>query len=475
MRIGVLSLILPAALWFSCGVLHAQLSVGGLFADHMVIQRRQPIAVWGTAEPGVEVSVSLGDRKASAKAASDGKWRATLDPLEASGPFELEVSRGADAKVVKDVMIGDVWLISGQSNVVLALQSTTEWPEAKTAGVFPGIRICKVPGSYAFEPAGQFSRPLSWEVLNSAKAGYFSGVGYHFARTVQPAIGVTLGLIQGSVGGTQIEQWTPESAIRAAHPESRSLLERDKARAALEADPKAKISGTLLGAGSMYNSSIYPLLPAKLAGVVWYQGEANTRTKVDYRPLLKTFVLSWREAFGQPDLSFVIVQLPKFGLPKDDGWMRVQEAQRLAARDLGLPLVVTIDEGSPATIHPPNKAEVGRRAGLAALQHVYKQNVEGTGPFVKSVKFEGDSAIVEFDGFKGDLVLKGEGVKGFELAGADKVFQPAAAEIHGRSVEIKAAGVAQPKAVRYLWANSPDAITLYSPAGLPAGPFRAER
>jgi sialate O-acetylesterase len=185
-------------------------------------------------------------------------------------------------------------------------------------------------------------------------------------------------------------------------------------------------------------------------------------------------IQSWRAVFGQPQLPFVIVQLPKFGIPKDDGWMRVQEAQMRTARALGLPLVVTIDQGSATTIHPKNKAEVGRRAGLAALQHVYNQDVDGTSPAMKSVQFQRDSAVVEFDGFKGDLTLKGDSVQGFELAGADHQFQPATAEIKGRSVVVKAAGVPSPKAIRYLWANSPEAVTLFSPAGLPAGPFRME-
>ncbi len=222
----------------------------------------------------------------------------------------------------------------------------------------------------------------------------------------------------------------------------------------------------------MYNGSIYPLRYAKWKGVVWYQGEANSRSPRDYRPVLTTFIRALREVFGEPDLPFVIVQLPNFGLPKDDGWMRVQEAQRLTARDLGLPLVVTIDQGSPITIHPPNKSEVGRRAALAALQHIYKQDIEGSSPVPKNVTFAGDTATVEFDGFKGDLVLKGDAVKGFELAGDDKKFVPATAVVKGRSVVVQSAGVPQPKALHYLWANSPEAVTLYSAAGLPATPFR---
>jgi sialate O-acetylesterase len=393
--------------------------------------------------------------------------------MQASGPFELKVSSGTELKTFKDVMIGDVWLIAGQSNVALTLAATTDWAQAKKESVSDAIRVCKLSGAYAFEPEGNFSRPLSWDILNPARAGTFSGVGYYFVRTVQPAVGVTVGLVQAAVGGTQVEQWTPQAALKAAQPENPLFAVRDKARAKFASDPNARVGLTQAGATTLYNGTVHPFRFAKLKGVLWYQGETNARSNRDYRPVLTTFVKSWREVFDQPDLPFVIVQLPSYGASKGDAWMRVQEAQLLTARELGLPLVVTIDQGSQTTIHPPNKAEVGRRAGLAALQHVYKQNVEGTCPLPKDVKFERDSAIVEFDGFKGDLVLKGDTVKGFELAGGDGVFKPATAILDGRRVVVHADGVSQPKAVRYLWANSPEAVTLYSAAGLPAGPFRS--
>ncbi|CAN5688778.1 sialate O-acetylesterase [soil metagenome] len=493
------------------GLLCAQLEVAGIFTDHMVLQRDQPIAIWGTAAPSSEVAVSLGEKKVTAKVDEAGHWKAVLEARPASGPFELKVDSGSEHTALKDVMIGDVWLISGQSNMVLALQSTTEWPELKKAGDIPAIRICKLPGDYAFDPADKYSRPLRWEVLNSAKAGYFSGVGYSFARALQPAIGVTLGVIQGSAGGTQAEQWTPEAQLKAALPDNPLFAVRDKARAKVEAAkaqaaakpaseaktpaepaltgeaepqaeatptakaPVAKVGVMESGATSMYNGTIHPLRLLKLTGVLWYQGEANSRSPRDYRPVLTTMIKAWREVFAEPKLPFVIVQLPNFGLPKDDGWMRVQEAQRLVAHDLGLGLVVTIDQGSPTTIHPPNKVEVGRRAAIAALQNVYKKDVEGTAPRPKEVKFQGDTAVVEFDGFKGNLVLKGDAVKGFELAGADQKFVPAVATIEGRSVKVKADGVPEPKAIRYLWANSPEAVTVFSDAGLPAVPFRTNK
>lgn len=471
---GVLRTCLGILLGMSPGLLCAQAELAGIFTDHMVIQRSQPIQIWGTSAPGAEVEITLGEKKSAAKADDGGQWKVLLEPMPASGPFELKMSSGSESRVLTDVMIGDVWLVSGQSNMVLALQATTEWPEIKTAGNFPAIRICKLPGDFSFTPADKYSRALRWEPLNSAKAGFFSGVAYHFARTVQPAIGVTLGVIQGSAGGTQAEQWTPESALKESLPDSPLFAVRDKARAKLEADPAAKIGVIESGASGLFNGTIYPLRFSRLAGVLWYQGEANTRSKRDYQPVLKTLVKSWRELFAEPELPFVVVQLPKFGLPKDDGWMRVQEAQMLAARELKLPLVVTLDEGSPTTIHPPNKAEVGRRAGLAALQSVYQQDVEGTSPFVKSVGVQGDSVRVEFDGFKGDLVLKGESLAGFELAGADGNFHPAEAQIQGRGVLIRSGEVAAPKSIRYLWANSPEVVALYSAAGLPAGPFREQ-
>ena len=465
--LAVFSLLIP-------GVLGAQQTqFAAMFSDHMVLQRGQPIQVWGTSAPGANVDVSLATQKSTARADDRGQWKAVFPAMEAAGPFELKMVSGPDTVSLKDVMIGDVWLISGQSNVVLTAMATTEWPQAKTEPPNAKVRVLKLPGNYSFEPTDVVSRKIVWDLLNVKVGTYLSGVGYYFARALQPTVDVTIGLVQSSAGGTQVEQWTPEAALKAEEPDSPLFAVRDKARSALAADPNAKIGVNSMGAASMYNGSIYPLRFAKWKGVVWYQGEANSRSPRDYRPVLKTFVKAWREVFGEPDLPFVIVQLPNFGLPKDDGWMRVQEAQRLTAKEMGLPLVVTIDQGSPVTIHPPNKAEVGRRVALAVRQHIYKQDVEGTSPTPKSVTFAGDSATVEFGGFKGDLVLKGDAVQGFELAGADKKFVPATAVIKGDDVVVRAVGVSQPKALRYLWANSPEAVTLYSSAGLPATPFRA--
>lgn len=455
---------------------HAQLKVSDFFADHMVIQRAQPITVWGTAPAGADVTAAIADKTATAKAAADGRWQATLPAAPAAGPFELKVSSGTETQTIKDVMIGDVWLISGQSNVVLTLAASTEGAEAKKNDPPNNlVRVCKLPGSIAFAPTEALSRHITWDPLNAARvSAYLSGVGYFFVHDLQPAAGVAVGLIQSSAGGTQVEQWTPEAALKAAAPDNPLFATRDVAKAKFDADPKAKIGVTEAGATSLYNGSIHPFHLAKLKGVVWYQGEANTRSKRDYRPVLTAFVKALREVFGEPDLPFVIVQLPANGLPKDDGWMRVQEAQMLVAREMGLALVVTIDQGSPVTIHPPNKAEVGRRTALAAIQHVYKPEVEGTSPFAKSVTFTGDTATVEFEGFKGDLVVKGDSILGFELAGTDGVFAPATATLQGRRVLVKAAAMPAPKSLRYLWVHSPEAVTLWSAAGLPAGPFRSE-
>lgn len=447
----------------------AELAAGAIFGDGMVLQREQPIPVWGFAIPGSEVLVSLADHRATAAADAGGRWSAILPALPASGPHRLELRSGSATAAVADIMIGDVWLISGQSNAVLALAATSEWPQVKTEGTIPLIRICKLPGTFAMEPADAFSRAIAWERLVPARAGYFSGVGYHFARTVQPAIGVALGLIQGSAGGTQVEQWTPEAELRAADPDSPAFAARDKAKARLAADPAAKVGASEAGAASLFNGTINPLRQTRLTGVVWYQGEANSRTKADYRPRLRTFIRSWRTVFGAPDLPFVIVQLPAFGLPVDDGWMRVQEAQLRTAEEFGQPLVVTIDQGSPTTIHPPNKAEVGRRAGLAALERVYRKPVVGTSPLPTTVRFADGAATVEY---ASDLVVRGDAIRGFELAGADGAFVAATARLDGRRVTVQAAGVPQPVALRYLWVHAPEAVTLYGPTGLPAPPFR---
>ncbi len=470
-----LSGIAVACFFLGLGNAAAELKVSPFFGPHMVLQREEPIIVWGNADAGTEVSVTLGEDKATTKTDTAGHWKAELKSRAASGPFALTVNSGSETVKVDDIMIGDLWLISGQSNVVLTLAASKEWPEVKTAGVFKDIRVCKLPGTCSFEPLDQFSRPTAWAVLDAARAGSFlSGVGYHFIRTIQPAAGVTVGLVQGAAGGTQIEEWIPEAALKAADSHNLNFANRAKALEKLAADPAAKLGPIEAGASAMYDGTIHPMRFAKWKGVVWYQGEANARTKEDYTLLLKTFIPAWREVFGQPALPFIIVQLPNFGEQRPGSWVRLREMQMFGTKAMNVPLVVTIDQGAKETIHPPNKAEVGRRAGLAALQYVYKQDVEGTSPTPKSVQFQGGTAFVEFDGFKGDLVVKGDSIKGFELAGADQKFVPASAKVEGRRVIVAAEGLAEPKAVRYLWENSPDAVTLYSAAGLPVGQFRSD-
>ncbi|MDR1191247.1 MAG: sialate O-acetylesterase [Verrucomicrobiales bacterium] len=440
----------------------------------MVIQHGYPIVVWGAAAAGSEITVKLGEHGVRVKTDAQGAWSAELPALTVTGlPLELTVSGDGGSKTFKDVLIGDVWLAAGQSNMVLALAASADNANEKKAAPLPLARVCKLPGEFAFAPAGQYSRALAWEPLNPQRIGAFcSAVAYYFARTVQPEAGLPLGVVQAAVGGTQAEQWTPEEALRAALPDNPLFAARERAREKQGAGGKVGIMES--GAGSVFNGIIHPLRHVKFAGVLWYQGEANTRSKRDYAPVLTTLVQSWRDFFGEPELPWVIVQLPNFSLPKDDGWMRVREAQLLVSKQLRLPLVVTIDEGSAETIHPPKKDVVGRRAGLAALQRVYQKEVEGSSPVPKSFKTDGDSIVVEFTGFKGDLVVKGDRAEGFEIAGDDHRFYPATAQVFGRQVVVRAPEVPQPKAVRYLWQNSPAKVTLYNAAGFPVTPFRTE-
>ena len=459
------------AMLILCGCLlpAAEFAVSQIFGDHMVLQRGQPIQVWGTASPGAEVAVVIAGQSAVAKSDATGAWVTTIPALAASGPHKLEVRCAGASRILSEVMIGDVWLASGQSNMVFALGATNAWADVRGKGTFPAIRVCKLPGTHAMSPTESFARDVPWAVLDSARANNFSAVAYYFATTVQPVVQVPIGVIQASCGGTMAEQWTPEAALRANDPQSRTFADRQKMQARLAADPSAKTGPMEAGAAALYNGTIHPLHRLKFAGVLWYQGEANTRSKDDYKPRLINLVRSWRELFGQAELPWIVVQLPGFGLPKDDGWMRLQEAQRLAAQELNLPLVVTIDQGSKETIHPSNKSEVGRRAGLAALQHVYRQQIDGSSPRPTSLRFEGGSAVVEFSA---ELSVQGEVIAGFELAGLGGAFAAATARAAGRVVTVRAPGVVEPTAIRYLWVHSPEAVTLFGPGGLPVGPFR---
>ncbi len=484
----------------------ADITFAPLFRDGAVLQRDQPLVVWGEAAAGEKVEITFRSQDATVITRADGRWQATLKAEPASPvPSELTAS-GANTVTVRNVLVGDVWLCSGQSNMVFLVRNAANAESEMAAARFPLIRQFKVPNVVAEKPAAEVGG--SWVACTPETVGAFSAVAYYFARELHQKSGVPIGLVTSAWGGTQIEGWMSDATLRAdpAWPEIKARWEQTLAGypAAMAAHEQALAkwqagAAAAKGAGKssarskprapegpgsrwmpagIYHAMIAPLVPYALRGVIWYQGETNAPRHTEYASLFTGMIQQWRSDFGQP-LPFYFVQLANFENREGnegDGWAYLREAQ---ARALKLPatgMAVTIDVGDPKNIHPTNKQEVGRRLALHARKQLYGEKIETDGPVFTGAKREGTALRVTFSHASGLKLepAKDDGRVSFEIAGADKKFVPAEARVDGNAVIVSAAAVPEPVAVRYAWRNSPDA-RLYNRAGLPAAPFRSDK
>ena len=485
----------------------AELRLPAAFSDHMVLQRDKAVAVWGWADADEEVSVEFAGQKKSAKADASGKWFLRLDPLTASAESRKLTATGKDGRKaeVSDVLVGDVWLGSGQSNMAMTVNRAKDFEQEKAAATFPLIRHFKEESAGA--PTAQTQAKGKWLACTPDNVGGFSATLYFFGREIHREIGVPIGLINTSVGGTPIESWiAPEvqetkpelSAALKAQSAALPKIDPEKAKAdyAVElkkfkaAKAKAVAEGTKAprpprnaaevserkgSYGQLFNGKVAPLVPYTLKGMLWYQGEANssdTRAPL-YVHQLSALVTDWRARWGE-ELPFAWVQLPNFSRP-GEGWPLMRESM---LKTLSLPktgMAVTIDIGEAKDIHPKNKQEVGRRLSLWALGTVYGRKVAATsGPLSAGHVIRGAEVVVAFLHFEGLKTRDGAPVKGFQLAGTDKQWKPATARIDGaRWLVVTSAEVAAPVALRYAWEDNPE-TNLVNGADLPASPFRTD-
>ena len=506
---------LPLSRWLLFGLLggalgaaRAEVALAPLFQDHAVLQRDMAVPVWGRADKGEKISVEFRGQKVAVTAGKDGRWSVRLAPMPASAePAELVVT-GKNTVRVADVLVGEVWLCSGQSNMAYTVRgppgSGVDNAETEVAAADHAmIRHFKVERTPADAPADTVKG--AWAVCSPETAGQFTAVGYFFARDLHQKLGVPIGLINSAWGGTPIESWLPEAELRqtsawpafnARWQEALKVFpERQAAYPALsaawlQADADARASGkktplprppppigpgTAYAPGSLYNGMIAPLIPGALRGVLWYQGEANVGRAQEYGELLTALIRGWRGRWSQGDFPFYFVQLPNFadGNPAGRNWAALREAQTKA---LALPrtaMAVTIDIGDPDNIHPRNKQEVGRRLALIAGQQLYGLAGSWTGPVFKAAVPEGAALRVLFDHAGDGLIAFDQPITAFEIAGADRKFVTATARIEHDTVVVSAAGILAPVAVRYAWTNAPVA-SLFNGAGLPVAPFRSD-
>ena len=495
----------------------AEVRLAAIFSDHVVLQRDRPLPVWGWASPGEKVTVSLGAQKADATADATGRWMVKLAPQPVSkSALTLSVA-GTNTLEVKDVLLGDVWLCSGQSNMDMALGGCNV-PEDIKAADLPQIRHFRTEYNFASMPATDVKG--RWSVCSPGSAGSFSAVGFYFARKVQAETGVPIGLLTNAVGGTNIELWISQETLLgtpalapyaklmreslAAYqqqlgdslPSIEDWLGRSKAaqKAGQEIPAPPKWPEFPFGEKvarprcvTLHNGHIAPLVPMAMRGVVWYQGENNADGNL-YVEKTQAMVSDWRKWFGDPELPFYAVQLAGFlkanDNPADVGWGAIRDAQR---RCLAIPhtgMASALDIGDADDIHPKNKADVGERLALWALANNYgKSDVVASGPLFREMKIEEGKARISFDFIGGGLMTgrktgraptvedKGAKLKRFAIAGADKQWRWAEAVIDGDSVVVSSPEVAAPVAVRYAYSSNPEGANLYNRAGLPASPF----
>lgn len=498
-----------AALLLIAGQGQAELKLSAVFSDSMVLQRDQPVKVWGTTDAGNEVTVAIAEQQQKATANASGRWEAKLTAMAAGGPHEMKVTDASGTVTVKDVLIGEVWLCSGQSNMAMTVNRAKDTHNEMAAANFPQIRMFKEASSHATEPQANCSG--SWSVCSPQTVGTFSATAYFFGRRLHLELNVPIGLINSSVGGTSIESWTSMDAQNQAPAIKPRLdawkadddaFDSDKANAqydkAMErwkaAAATAKANGKTAPRrpqlavqphldrnypSNLFNGKINPLVGYTIRGAIWYQGENNAGRGFAslYGDQLATLIADWRQRWGQGDFPFAWAQLPNYRAPQklpveDSGWVLVQDSMRKTLAIPNTGMAVTVDVGEANDIHPKDKQTVGHRLAQWALASVYGRELIPMGPIFRSAKIEGHTVTIDFD-YAAGLHVADDNVVGFAIAGEDRQFVPADARIAGSTVIVSSPQVPHPKAVRYAWASNP-VISLFNGANIPASPFRTD-
>ncbi|MGM0485668.1 MAG: sialate O-acetylesterase [Planctomycetota bacterium] len=450
----------------------AEIKLPSIFSDNMVLQREKPVPVWGWDDPSTEVTVVLDDDKTTATADEDGRWLVKLPAQEAGGPVSVTI-KGTSEVTLKNVLIGEVWLCSGQSNM--------EWPVARVknaeqeiaAADHPRLRHIKIPHVPADEPQRDVPSK-GWEVCAPETVPGFTAVGYFFGRHLQKKLDVPIGLIGSNWGGTRIEPWTPPTGFKQV-PALKDFADKLDEFPAVK-DGKVNHQSPL----ALYNGMIHPLVPYAIRGAIWYQGESNNGEGMLYHQKMKALIAGWRSVWADKDMPFYYVQLAPFNYARNDkgdptALPGIWEAQLATLEVPHTGMAVTVDIGNTSDIHPRNKQDVGKRLGLWALAKTYgHEDLVYSGPLYKSMEVVDGKIRVEFDHVDGGLVSRdGKPLTHFKIAGEDEEFVDAKAKIDGDTVLVSAEGVDKPVAVRYGWHEEAEP-NLANKAGLPALPFRTD-
>ncbi len=478
----------------------ADVSLPAIFSDNMVLQRQIAISVWGNASANEEITIELDTQRVTITADAGGTWQIHLSPMSAGGPYQLTV-RGKNVITFNNVMVGEVWVCSGQSNMAWTVRRSQNAEDEIKAADFPNIRLFTVKRSAAQRPAQDVEG--TWSVCDTGSVGNFSAVAYYFGRRLYKTQNVPIGLINTSWGGTPAEAWTSLPALQtiseyaplskrwaehiAAYPEAQERFQSrlavwrantDSLRAQGQRRPRAPRGPNHPHRPSvLYNGMIAPIVPYSIRGAIWYQGESNAGRAYQYRALFPAMIQNWRSSWGQDAFPFFFVQLANFRQvkenPEESAWAELREAQLMALSLPNTGMAVTIDIGEASDIHPRNKQDVGLRLALGAEAMVHGMDQPHSGPVYRTMAVEENKIRLRFDHAYGGLKAKGDALKGFAIAGQDSKFVWADAKIDGNDVLVWSKDIQQPVAVRYAWADNP-ICNLYNGADLPASPFRTD-
>lgn len=495
----------------------ANVQLASPFNDHMVLQRHIKIPIWGTADSGEKITIVFNKKNQTTIADINGNWKIQLDKLNAGGPYTMIIT-GINTITINDIYVGEVWICSGQSNMDMTVAKEDRYwcgvfneAEEVAAANYPTIRVFDVD----FTPNEKVQKEVKgkWEVVNPQTVGHLSAAAYFFGRDIQKKLKVPVGLITTAFGASTAEAWIRKEALQSNskvnylidtfqskltryYADTAAPRKYNEARAKFrEEAAKARAEGKTPGRGPrnpdptvdqhnpyvLWNGMVAALVPYGIRGALWYQGESNGPTSKIYKDIMEILVADWRKQWGQGNFPFIYVQLANHQKiitdpVKDDPMVSVRDAQ---LQNLSIPntaMVVAIDNadpGDPGNIHPKNKQDIGKRLALAALGLAYGEKIMYAGPVFNRMEIEKSTVRLHFKNTGDGLLVRGDTLKGFAIAGSDKNFKWADARIDGNTVIISSANLQKPVTVRYAWAKNPPA-NLYNKAGLPASPFKTD-
>ncbi|CAL1520185.1 sialate O-acetylesterase [Chitinophaga sp. MM2321] len=457
---------------------YADVRMPHIFGDNMVLQRDKPIQIWGWADAGEKITVSFHQQKKKATANKQGRWLIKLEIEKAGGPYTLQVE-GKNKVMFNNVLVGEVWFCSGQSNMALPVHLITNAVAEADSADYPQIRHFYVPNKISATPEEDIEAG-AWTVCNPSTVSNFTAVGYLFAKELSRKLNVPVGIINSSWGATVSETWTSREAL-AADDAFKELMAATPPLDSSQGDRyQAFSTNPSCYPSLLFNAMVHPFLNYGIKGILWYQGESNAGRAYQYRKAFPLLIRDWRNHWKEI-LPFYFVQISSFNAGNGDSqhgstWAELREAQTMALSIPNTGMAVTIDIGSATEIHPQNKQDVARRLAATALHELYNIPQVHSGPAYKAMKTKAGQAIITFNDIGSGLMVKDRYgyIKGFEIAGADRKFHYAKAYLAGDSVIIYNEQVSEPFSVRYGWADDAGACSLYNIEGFPAGPFRVD-